>query len=71
MRPSSCSAKSLKASVGPWNSSSSQSFGPSWRKRRDGGMVEAGIGARDQPRSSASAKRSPTNGAMTRAASSG
>ena len=28
-RPSSCSAKSLKASVGPWNSSSSQSFGPS------------------------------------------
>ena len=29
--PISCIATSLKASVGPWKSSSSQSFGPSWR----------------------------------------
>ncbi len=30
-RPRSCSATSLKASVGPWNSSSSQSLAASWR----------------------------------------
>ena len=47
-RPSSCIATSLKASVGPWNSSSSQSLAASWRSGAIGGMIEAGVGRLDQ-----------------------
>ena len=46
----SCIAKSLKARVGPWNSSSSQSSRAEMRKRCGGRMVELGIGAPGQAR---------------------
>ena len=49
-RPSSCSATSLNASVGPWNSSITQVLWSSWTRGRHGGMVEAGIGVADQRR---------------------
>ena len=45
----SCIAKSLKARVGPWNSSSSQSSPAEMAQGCGGGMVEVGIGAPGQP----------------------
>jgi hypothetical protein len=45
--PISCMAKSLNASVGPWNSSSRKWFGQ-LLQRRARGMAEARIGARDE-----------------------
>ena len=48
--PISCIATSLKASVGPWKSSSNQSFGADLHQGHPRGMVEAGIGADDDLR---------------------
>ena len=45
-RARSCIAKSLKARVGPWNSSSSQSSAAELAQGCGGGMGEAGIGVR-------------------------
>ena len=48
-RPSSCSAKSLNASVGPWNSSSSHSLWPSCTRGATAGWRNCGVGvARDR-----------------------
>ena len=52
-RPRSCSARSLKASVGPWNSSSSQSSLVELDERRHRAMAEAGVGLGDERRRAA------------------
>ncbi len=38
----------MKASVGPWNSSSSHSFGPIWRSGAISSVIEPGVGRLDQ-----------------------
>ena len=43
-RASSCIATSLKASVGPWNSSSRKMLAPICDERRDGRMAEGAVG---------------------------
>ena len=54
--PISCIATSLNASVGPWNSSSSQSFGPICTQRRPRRVAEAAVGAGEIARNSAVAE---------------
>ena len=43
-RATTCMARSLKASVGPWNNSSMKRAGRDLPEWRDGRMMEAGIG---------------------------
>jgi hypothetical protein len=66
-RPSSCSAMSLKASVGPWNSSISHSPLVELFQRRHGLVAEAGIGlARQAVARVWSSLRPATKGRITR-----
>ncbi len=48
-RASSCIATSLKASVGPWKSSSTKVFGAGLHQRADGLVAEGRIGFAHQP----------------------
>ena len=62
-RARNCIARSLKASVGPWNSSSTKVPGAELRQRRDRRMAERAVGlVRHARRGRRPRSCSPTNG---------
>ncbi len=69
MRPTSWSATSLKASVGPWKSSITQWWWSIWTSGTTAGWRNVAYASRQSASSAPAPSSSPTNGAMTAAAS--
>ena len=70
MRPSSCIATSLKASVGPWKISSRNRPASSWLTGTTAGWRKVPQAPSAMARSVPGAKHSPVNGAIRRSATS-
>ena len=64
-RARSCIATSLKASVGPWNSSRIAQAAVELDQRRDGRVAEAGVGVAGHAGSSSRGMSPPVNGWIT------